>query len=235
MRIVSWSSLLYLSVAIVCGTIITKRRRQLEANIKKLQEELNALQINLQQKDEELKRQTQLRQDERAGRIALETKLRKEKQQHQQESGYHYYAIGVVESPFPDRRGTPRQPLLVPAATGLIRFNKKLIQYAHYAELEQFSHVWVLFQFHENTNVKPNEKLRAKIRPPRLHGERVGCLSTRSPHRPNAIGLSVCEVVRVSEEGVFIKCLDMVNGTPVIDGRLFIFMYYQERSVLLNG
>ncbi len=123
--------------------------------------------------------------------------------------------IGIVESPFPDRRGTPRQPQLVPAAYAFIRFAKH-IQHAHYAELAQFSHIWILFHFHENTSV---ENVKAKIRPPRLHGQTVGCLSTRSPHRPNAIGLSVCEVVKLEQNGIRVKCVDMVDGTPVLDGK----------------
>ena len=71
---------------------------------------------------------------------------------------------------------------------------------------EQFSHIWVVWVFHKNTNVdaaaktnnQKNKTVPAKIQPPRLHGARVGCLSTRSPHRPNPIGLSVAEVRRVS-------------------------------------
>eukprot|EP00981_Chlorochromonas_danica_P006971 scaffold1508_cov182-Ochromonas_danica.AAC.5 len=63
---------------------------------------------------------------------------------------------------------------------------------------------------------------KAKIRPPRLHGKSVGCLSTRSPHRPNAVGLSVCEIVEVNQEGIIISCLDMVDGTPVLDVKPYI-------------
>ena len=46
----------------------------------------------------------------------------------------------------------------------------------------------------------------------------MGCLSTRSPHRPNNLGLSVCEVISVSKDFIDIACVDMVDGTPILDG-----------------
>jgi tRNA-Thr(GGU) m(6)t(6)A37 methyltransferase TsaA len=120
-----------------------------------------------------------------------------------------------------DRRGTPRQPILIPAAKGIIKFNKKLIQYEHYKELENFSHIWVVFVFNFNTNLDANS-ISAKIKPPRLHGERVGCLSTRAPHRPNPIGLSVCEIVSVTSTHVEVRGIDFVNGTEILDIKPYI-------------
>lgn len=167
----------------------------------------------------EIAKQVKLRQDERTGRINAEKKIRKDHQESVSNKGIRLETIGVIESPFPDRRATPRQPILAPAARAFIRFNKKLIQYAHYEELSQFSHIWVIFIFHENTTAGENATLPAKIAPPRLNGQRVGCLSTRSPHRPNAIGLSVCEVVEVNEQGIEIRGVDFVAGTPILDGK----------------
>lgn len=46
----------------------------------------------------------------------------------------------------------------------------------------------------------------------------MGCLSTRSPHRPNNLGLSVCEVISVGKDFIDIACVDMVDGTPILDG-----------------
>ena len=71
--------------------------------------------------------------------------------------------------------------------------------------------------FHANTNTeKGRHALSAKIKPPRLHGQRVGCLTTRSPHRPNNIGLSVCEIASLGKNYIEIVCCDMMEGTPVI-------------------
>ena len=168
----------------------------------------------------------EVRNAERTGRINVQKQLREEKKTTDDLQGFNYKPIGHVESPFPERRGTPRQPILVTAARGKIRFNKHVIQLEHFKELEQFSHVWILFVFHENTNTVQKDRASsnnsnhvnsssgsrgkhtqsananananvciAKVKPPRLHGQKVGCLSTRSPHRPNNIGLSLCEIV----------------------------------------
>lgn len=166
---------------------------------------------------------SELREVERKGRIKVQQRKNEEVRKEQRETGIVFQSIGVIETPFPDRRGTPRQPILVSSATGRIRFNKNQIQYEHYRELEEFSHVWVLFLFNFNTNVDSiSTTTMAKIKPPRLHGKKVGCLSTRSPHRPNPIGLSVCEVVAVDKDGITIKCIDFVDGTIVLDVKPYI-------------
>ncbi len=181
--------------------------------------EVNAMQNEVAILQAEIDRIKDLRAVERKGRITAQQRFREMKLQEQEENGYRYHAIGHIESPLPDRRGTPRQPLLVPSARSRIRFNKKLVQHDHFKELEQFSRVWVLFVFHNNTNADSGKNV-AKIKPPRLGGQKVGCLSTRSPHRPNNIGLSVCEVREVGADYIELGGSDMVVGTPVIDAKL---------------
>lgn len=161
------------------------------------------------------------RNDERQGRITAQQRLRKSVKEETDANGYLIKPIGFVESPYSERRGTPRQPMLVPAAHGRIRFDKHLIQAEHFQELSQFSHLWVVFMFHENTNTD-NSTICAKIKPPRLLGKKVGCLSTRSPHRPNAIGLSVCKILGVTNDSVEISCIDMMDGTPVLDVKPYL-------------
>ena len=105
------------------------------------------------------------------------------------------------------------------AAKGKIRFNKKMVQLDYFKEINEFSHLWVIFVFHCNTNVDGcNNGTSAKVRPPRL-GAKVGCLTTRSPHRPNNVGLSVCKIVSVGDDYIEVSGLDMVDGTPVIDSK----------------
>lgn len=185
------------------------------------------LKSQVKQLENDVEKQKRLRQDERNGRITAQKSNRKDANEDKCMNGFTFRPIGYVESPFPDRRGTPRQPLLVPAATGRIRFDKKLVQHQHFEELSQFSHIWVVFVFHENTNTEKSSKI-AKIRPPRLHGAKVGCLSTRSPHRPNEIGLSVCEISKIGSDFIEVKCLDMVHGTPILDSKfdLLLLTYY---------
>ena len=177
----------------------------------------------------EVARLKDLREVERKGRINVQQKMREIKQAENEESGYRYAAIGLIESAFPDRRGTPRQPLLVPAARAKVRFFKKVVTCDHFKELEQFSHVWVLFVFHNNTNSDSSKNI-AKIKPPRLNGEKVGCLSTRSPHRPNNIGLSVCQICKVGKDFIELIGNDMVDGTPVLD----VKPYHPSDSIALD-
>jgi tRNA-Thr(GGU) m(6)t(6)A37 methyltransferase TsaA len=170
-----------------------------------------------------LQKEKDLREKERLGRIRVQKKTRDRLNGENLKLGYQYRPIGFVESPFPDRRGTPRQPVLVPAALGKIRFDKSIIQFEHFKEIIQFSHIWVVFVFHENTNGDTDAcQVPARIKPPRLGGQKVGCLTTRSPHRPNAIGLSVCEVVEVGSDFICVSGIDMVDGTPVLDIKPYI-------------
>lgn len=123
--------------------------------------------------DKELRKQVELKKNERIGRITVQQTNRELLAKMQSDCGYSYQPIAHMESPFPYLRGTPRQPSLVPSARGKIVFDKKTIQYEHYKELEQFSHIWIIFIFHNNTNTEKHNKV-TKIRPPRLHGNKVG-------------------------------------------------------------
>ena len=173
--------------------------------------------------EEELLKEKTQRSKERLGRISVQKKSRERLTQENLKSGYQYRPIGYVQSPFPDRRGCPRQPVLVPAALGRIKFDKSIIQFEHFKEIVQFSHIWVIFVFHDNTNGDTEaDNIPARIKPPRLGGAKVGCLTTRSPHRPNALGLSVCEVIDVGPDFISVCGIDMVDGTPVLDIKPYI-------------
>lgn len=133
--------------------------------------------------------------------------------------------IGVVESCFKEKFGIPRQPGLVRSIEAIIRldstqpFLKQSLR-----RLEEFSHLWVITVFHEHGahGWKPS------IRPPRLGGaQKVGVLASRSPHRPNPIGLSAVELVRVDLESgdgpaIHVRGCDFLDGTPVLDIKPYI-------------
>ena len=154
------------------------------------------------------------RQEERTGRIRAEQKLRKalndqKNHSHQGgqnqsssssngERGYSEHAmhlkwIGIVVSPYTKRMGTPRQGALVPSSRGYIQFHSSLPPEA-LEGIDSYSHLWVIFRFHANTSLATSKK--SKIRPPRGGGIKVGQLATRSPHRPNDIGLSLVTLDR---------------------------------------
>jgi tRNA (adenine37-N6)-methyltransferase len=98
-------------------------------------------------------------------------------------------------------------------------------------QVQEFSHLWVLFLFDQNTNWtdalctdSARFTFTAKIAPPRLFGKRVGVFSTRSPHRPNPIGLTVVRVESVDEKRgcIHVSGVDMTDGTPILDVKPYI-------------
>lgn len=121
--------------------------------------------------------------------------------------------IGYVESCFKDRFGTPRQPGLVPMATAFIRIEAQWQPSQSLEGLVEYSHLWVIFIFHRNTN----QRFHAKVHPPRLEGKSVGVFATRSPHRPNPIGLSLVKIEKIESEGIWVSGQDIIDGSPVLD------------------
>lgn len=127
-------------------------------------------------------------------------------------------AIGYVESCYREKFATPRQCGLVPEAQGFVRFLPEIQPELALEGIEKFSHLWLLFLFHQNTN----QKYRPKIHPPRLEGKSVGVLATRSPHRPNPIGLSLVKLGAVEKQGLWVSGLDLIDGTPIIDVKPYL-------------
>ncbi|KAL9267042.1 tRNA (adenine(37)-N6)-methyltransferase-like protein, partial [Drosera capensis] len=131
--------------------------------------------------------------------------------------------IGVIHSCFSTRNGTPRQPLLVPLARACLVFDASRVPPACLEGLEGYSHCWIIYVFHLNTDLEKlwkepsRSKLKAKVRVPRLNGETTGVFATRSPHRPCPIGLTVSKVEAVHGNMVLLSGTDLVDGTPVLD------------------
>lgn len=121
--------------------------------------------------------------------------------------------IGIVESCYKDKFGVPRQPGLVKAATAKLKLRADLHPRQSLQGLEGFSHLWLIWVFHENRTAR----YHAKVHPPRLEGESRGVFATRSPHRPNPIGLSLVEIVRIEGDTIWIAGADLMDGTPVLD------------------
>ena len=137
---------------------------------------------------------------------------------------FEFAAIGTIQTPFKDKFGIPRQPGLVSQAKGIIKIENDPDLKTALRSLEEFTHLWIVFVFHEHggRNWKPS------IRPPRLGGNRkVGVLASRSPHRPNPIGLSavILEKVDFDAEGgpeIHVAGVDLLDGTPVLDIKPYI-------------
>ena len=121
--------------------------------------------------------------------------------------------IGHVESCYKTKFGAPRQSGLVKSSFGRIKIRKNLQPEECLEGLEKFSHLWVIFLFHQNTN----HIFRPKIHPPRLAGRSIGTFATRSPHRPNPIGLSVLKIEKVAAPYIYVSGLDLIDQTPILD------------------
>lgn len=121
--------------------------------------------------------------------------------------------IGYLESCYRDKFGTPRQPGLSPNAWSRLKIRADLQPAQAFEGLESFSHLWLVFVFHQNKTAR----YHAKVHPPRLGGESMGVFATRSPHRPNPIGLSLVELVRIENDSLILAGADLVDGTPILD------------------
>lgn len=136
---------------------------------------------------------------------------------------FEFNPIGKIHSCFKEKFGTPRQSGIVNEARATLVFEPEFSRVDAVRELEAFSHVWVVFVF-DRVNEGPWEAL---VRPPRLGGNRkVGVFASRSPFRPNPIGLSVVKLDRVEITGtgpvLHLSGVDMVDGTPVLDIKPYI-------------
>ncbi|CAK8683399.1 unnamed protein product [Clavelina lepadiformis] len=87
--------------------------------------------------------------------------------------------------------------------------------------LAEFSHLWIIFVFHLNGH----KSTKAKVKPPRLNGQKTGVFSTRTPHRPNAIGLTLAKIDSVEGDTIRLSGLDIVDGTPILDIKPYISVY----------
>jgi tRNA-Thr(GGU) m(6)t(6)A37 methyltransferase TsaA len=132
---------------------------------------------------------------------------------------FHFQQIGHVESCFKERFGTPRQPGIVPLARAQLVIQKEFM--GALEGLESFSHLWVIFVFHQNTN----KTVKLKIHPPRLKGEKIGVFASRSPHRPNPIGLSVVRVLNIEGNIVTVGGVDFIEGTPILDLKPYLVSF----------
>ncbi|MDC0980389.1 tRNA (N6-threonylcarbamoyladenosine(37)-N6)-methyltransferase TrmO [Bdellovibrionales bacterium] len=113
----------------------------------------------------------------------------------------------------------PRQPIYSNSDGGYIELNPESEYEQALLGLNEFSHIWVIFQFHKNSNWKP------LVQPPRSNVGKRGLFATRAPYRPNSLGLSAVEFTKISGRRVYFKNHDFLNGTPVFDIKPYIPLY----------
>ncbi len=132
--------------------------------------------------------------------------------------------IAKIKTDMPDKFGVPRQSGIVEELTGKIIFEPEYRVREAVRGLEEFSHLWIIWQFSENLR----SSWSPTVRPPRLGGEiRKGVFATRSPFRPNPIGLSCVKIEKIEftkELGpvISVSGVDMTDGTPIYDIKPYI-------------
>jgi tRNA-Thr(GGU) m(6)t(6)A37 methyltransferase TsaA len=132
---------------------------------------------------------------------------------------YLFEPIGVVRSPFDERVEAPRQAAVAREACGRIElFEGRGFEDA-LEGLAGWDYAWVLFVFHKN--VEQGRGWKPKVLPPRATTKQ-GVFATRSPHRPNPIGMSAVRIERVEGRVVHVRELDILEGTPVLDLKPYV-------------
>ncbi|MCZ4338836.1 tRNA (N6-threonylcarbamoyladenosine(37)-N6)-methyltransferase TrmO [Shewanella colwelliana] len=132
-------------------------------------------------------------------------------------------AVAICRSPYKQKFGIPRQPGLVTAARGYVELQAPFNHIDTVRGLEQYSHIWLLFSFHENLA----QGWKTTVRPPRLGGnEKLGVFATRSTFRPNGIGQSVVKLHGIHQRKgkvvLEISAMDLLDGTPILDIKPYI-------------
>ena len=131
----------------------------------------------------------------------------------QEENKVQYQPIGYFSTKYTISTGAPRQGTLVPNSTGVIVldtvYTKGLI------ELDEFEYIWVLYHFNQSKGWD------LIVRPPKSHHQ-FGVFATRSPRRPNSIGLSLVKVDSIVANKIFVKDVDAFDGTPILDIKPFL-------------
>ncbi len=122
-------------------------------------------------------------------------------------------SIGIIHTPFDKLEGMPIQPSGADKVTGTIIMNKEYEQ--GLKDLEGFSHIIILYYFHQSTGYD-------LIVTPFLDDQKRGLFSTRAPRRPNPIGLSIINLVKIEGNRLTIEGIDVLDGTPLIDIKPYV-------------
>lgn len=136
---------------------------------------------------------------------------------------FSFEPIGTLRTVFTEKFGAPRQSRMIPAAVGTLKLGDDSRYRQALEHLDRFSHVWLVYVFHHHLDLQHREPWRPLISPPRVDAPKnIGVFASRSPHRPNPIGLSVVKLERVMLDApggieIEVSGVDILDGTPVLD------------------
>ena len=145
--------------------------------------------------------------------------------------------IAFIHTEFPEKFGIPRQSGLATSLRGKIVFAPEFRNADALRGLQDFSHLWLIWEFSANST---RGQWQPTVRPPRLGGnERMGVFATRSPFRPNPLGLSCVEIDSIeldTPDGpvIYVKGADLMDGTPIYDIKPYI-KYADSRPHAICG
>ncbi|XP_042883265.1 tRNA (adenine(37)-N6)-methyltransferase-like [Penaeus japonicus] len=146
----------------------------------------------------------------------------------------HWKPIGHIKSWFHHKNGTPRQGSVTTLSRGIIRIDKKVFNNPQHSleGLQEYSHIWIFFIFNKNIENRDGKHTKTKVAPPRLNGKRIGIFATRSPHRPNPLGLTLARLEYIEGDCIYLSGLDILDGTPVVDIKPYIPQYdYPQNEI----
>ncbi len=136
-----------------------------------------------------------------------------------------YMPIGIIRSKHTNKKKTPVQPVYARGCKGRVEVFEEFA--AGLADLEGFSHLYLLYHFHKASPARLVVK-------PFLQDAQHGVFATRAPCRPNAIGLSVVRLVRRKENILYVEDVDIIDGTPLLDIKPYTARF-DLRKVTRNG
>lgn len=153
-----------------------------------------------------------------------------------QEKEFNIKPIAHIKSPFSSKFGVPRQSGITESIISEIIFEPEYRDVSALRGLEDFSHIWLIWLFSESVS----DSWSPTVRPPKLGGnKRMGVFATRSPFRPNRLGLSCVKIENINlhtENGpvISVSGADLIDGTPIFDVKPYI-VYSDSRPEALSG
>ena len=142
-----------------------------------------------------------------------------------------FNSIGTLNSCFPEKFSSPRQGNLLELTRAKIVLKKNIDMHS-FDGIENFTYIWIIYVFHLNQNF-----LSSKVTPPKYPGDenskKLGIFATRTPHRYNPIGLTLCKFNKIEGREIFISCVDMITGTPILD--IKPYHHLESVDVFANG
>lgn len=137
--------------------------------------------------------------------------------------------IGTYHGVYKEKFGTPRQSL-ISMTEGFVLLKPSVQPEESLQGLESTTHIWLLWQFH----LSHQEKFNSKVRVPRLNSKKLGVFSTRSPFRPNSLGLSLVKLEKIERSKLWIKGADLIDGSPIFDIKPYLPEIESQPDAQLN-